>query len=223
MTINEFLVKRFQISYESAFASIREKRVVINGEVPVQKQVIKETDHIFFDDKEVQVPVIFQYIIYHKPRGVECTTNTAIEGNLYEALPAARGLYPVGRLDKESEGLLLLTNNGKWYQEIAGMFACKEKEYIVEVNKILSDKAIENLSLGVIIMGKQTLPAKVTKLDDYTFRITLIQGLNRQIRRMCYRIGYLVRSLKRVRIMSLELGDLKPGEYRHIDPGDIFR
>ena len=223
MTINEFLVKRFQVSYEKAFAWIQEKRIVINGHAPFQKQIIEETDHIFFDDQEVQSPVVYQYILYNKPRGVECTTNPDIEGNLYTSLPVSQGLYPVGRLDKDSEGLLLLTNDGKWYQEIVGMYASKEKEYIVQVNKALSDKALENLALGVIIMGKQTLPAKVTKMDEYTFRIILIQGLNRQIRRMCYRVGYLVTFLKRVRIMSLELGDLKPGEYKHIERDDVFR
>jgi 23S rRNA pseudouridine2604 synthase len=123
-------------------------------------------------------------------------------------------VYPVGRLDKESEGLLLLTNDGKLYKDIAHAEKIKEKEYVVEVDKELTTSAIEQLASGIVIMGKKTRPAKVRLITPTCFNIILTQGLNRQIRRMCHKLGYEVTSLKRIRITVILLEDLKPGEYR---------
>ncbi len=122
-------------------------------------------------------------------------------------------------MDKESEGLLLITNDGKFYREIAPPDKFKEKEYLVSVDKPLTDQAIQQLAEGVVIMGKKTRQANVFKVDDFNFKIILTQGLNRQIRRMCYKLGYEVLSLKRIRIALVELGDLKPSEFYQIDPG----
>ncbi|HWZ21593.1 MAG TPA: pseudouridine synthase, partial [Cytophagaceae bacterium] len=140
-----------------------------------------------------------------------------------EALPSLpKPFFPIGRLDKESEGLLLLTNDGHFYRQIAPPDAFKEKEYIVKVDKLLIDEAIQQLASGVIIMGQKTRAAEVFKVDNFTFRIILTQGLNRQIRRMCYKLGYEVVSLKRIRIMSIELGNLNPGEFYALDAATIL-
>lgn len=214
MNINEFLVKRFHISKEDASTMLQENRVRINDEKAVQRQDVVKTDLIEADGEILQQGIQHVYYAYYKPRGIECTLNTDIENNLRAALPFDEHVYPVGRLDKESEGLLLLTNDGKMYKNIALSDNFKEKEYLVEVDKELTDDAIDQLASGIVIMGQKTRPAQVTKVSDHSFRIVLTQGLNRQIRRMCYKLQYNVTLLKRIRITSILLEDLKPGEFR---------
>lgn len=222
MNINEFLVKRFHISKEAASTMLQENRVRINEEKAIQRQDVVKTDWIEADGKILQEGLQHVYYAYYKPRGIECTLNTDIENNLRAALPFEEHLYPVGRLDKESEGLLLLTNDGKTYKSIAQSDKFKEKEYLVEVDKALTDEAIEQLASGIVIMGQKTRPALVTKVTSHSFRIVLTQGLNRQIRRMCYKLQYNVTMLKRIRITSILLEDLKPGEFRVIQ-NDFFK
>ncbi len=214
MNINELLVKRFHISKEAAGQMLVDSRVFINAEKAIQRQEVLKTDAIVIDGTVIQEAVEHSYYAYYKPRGIECTLNPDIIDNLLAVLPFEEHLYPVGRLDKESEGLLLLTNDGKLYKNIAFAENFKEKEYIVAVDKTLTDEAIEKLASGIVIMGQKTRPAMVQQIDATTFSIILTQGLNRQIRRMCYKLDYEVTMLKRIRITTIELGDLKPGEYR---------
>jgi 23S rRNA pseudouridine2604 synthase len=216
MNINEFLVKRFHISKEKASTMLNENRVFINKQKAFQRQNVLKTDCVELDGTSLQKGIEHKYYAYYKPRGIECTLNAAISGNLLELLPFEEHLYPVGRLDKESEGLLLLTNDGKLYKDIAFSENLKEKEYLVEVDQEITDEAIARLSSGIVIMGQKTRPAIVTKVSSRSFRIILTQGLNRQIRRMCYKLDYNVTMLKRIRITSVWLGDLKPGEYREL-------
>lgn len=221
MNINEFLVKRFHISKEAAGNMLQENRVSINGQKALQRQNVLKIDLVEADGNILQQGVRHSYYAYYKPRGIECTLNPAIENNLCSVLTFKEHLYPVGRLDKESEGLLLLTNDGKLYKNIAFSENFKEKEYVVEVDQELSDEAIQHLAAGIVIMGQRTRPAKVSRISSHSFSIVLTQGLNRQIRRMCYKLNLNVTLLKRIRITSVLLGELKPGEYRKLDATEI--
>lgn len=202
---------------------VQENRVFINGIKAVQRQDVLKSDCIEANGKVLQAGLEHVYYAYYKPRGIECTLNAEIENNLLQVLPFDVHVYPVGRLDKESEGLLLLTNDGKIYKDIAFSENLKEKEYLVEVDKDLTEDAIEQLASGIVIMGQRTRPARVYKVSDRSFRIILTQGLNRQIRRMCYKLHYEVTMLKRIRITSIELNGLQPGEYREIPKGFFYK
>jgi 23S rRNA pseudouridine2604 synthase len=222
MKVNDFLVKHCRISKDRASEFIEQNRVRINERKAVQKQFIIETDLVELDGKTLQQPVVYKYYALYKPRGIECTLNPTIKNNLRNLIPFEGHFYPVGRLDKQSEGLLLLTNDGHLYQRIALSENFKEKEYEVEVDTELSDEAIQQLATGVLIMRiKKTRPAIVTRIHSHAFRIILTQGLNRQIRRMCHTIGLEVTSLKRVRISSVKLDNLQPGEYKELKAEEI--
>ncbi len=222
MTINEFLVRHLRISGKNALALIAARKVLINEVPAVQQQTISDTELICCEEKVLQTPYEYLYLVYYKPRGIECTMNREIAHNLADALPEYKDIFPVGRLDKDSEGLLILTNDGQLYKQIAPAEAMKEKEYLVTVDKILTEECLQKLSEGIVIMGKQTRPASVAQVDPCSFRMILTQGLNRQIRRMCYKLGYKVVMLKRIRILSLTLGELQPGEYRLIRKEQIL-
>lgn len=201
---------------------VQENRVFINGIKALQRQDVLKSDCIEANGELLQAGLKHVYYAYYKPRGIECTLNAEIENNLLQALPFDVHVYPVGRLDKESEGLLLLTNDGKIYKDIAFSENLKEKEYLVEVDKALTEDAIEQLASGIVIMGQRTRPAQVYKVSDRSFRIILTQGLNRQIRRMCYKLNYEVTMLKRIRITSIELNGLQPGEFREISKAFFY-
>jgi 23S rRNA pseudouridine2604 synthase len=222
VTIHQFLTKQLSCSTKKAISIILEKRVLINGVPAIQKQVISQEDTIVFDEKTIQEARPYFYYAYYKPRGVECTTDPEIENNLTNAVPIAGHFFPVGRLDKESEGLLILTNDGKFYRKIADSEAHKEKEYSVTVDKTLTEEAIQHLSDGVVIMGKKTRTCQVKKINETSFNIILTQGLNRQIRRMCHKLGYQVFFLKRIRIDALKLGNLNPGDLSEIKKDLVF-
>jgi 23S rRNA pseudouridine2604 synthase len=222
MTINEFLIKKLQVSGKTAISLIQEKKVYVNNSPATQQQPISKKDEITFEGKMLQASKEHFYLAYYKPRGIECTSNKEISQNLSEALPELPDFFPVGRLDKDSEGLLLLTNDGKLYRQIAPSEALKEKEYLVIVDKPLTEEAIQKMSSGMVIMGRTTRPCSVIPIDDFTFQIILTQGLNRQIRRMCYKLGYKVKVLKRTRIMSITLGKLLPGQYITLTKEDIL-
>ena len=149
MTINEFLIKKISFSTRDAISIIQQKRVIINKQCAIQKQQVSITDLILLDDKIIQQPHTYFYLVFYKPRGVECTMNKNIEHNLRDALPLLQtAFFPIGRLDKDSEGLLLLTNDGQYYNKIAPDGVFIEKEYIVKVDKLLTDEAIIQLSKG---------------------------------------------------------------------------
>jgi 23S rRNA pseudouridine2604 synthase len=212
-----FLVKRLNISNKNALALILEGKVLINDAFVFENIEISIEDKIVYAGEVLQEGKKFIYVAFYKPRGVETTLNTDIPHNLKDILPFEETLFPVGRLDKESEGLLLLTNNGRLFDKTLRSEHQTEKEYLVKVDKEITNDFILKMSSGITILGKTTLPCPVEKVGDYTFKIILVQGINRQIRRMCYKLGYEVLELKRVRIGNISLGDLAPNEYSFLN------
>ena len=208
-----FLVKRLSISNKNALTLILEGKILINGITVFENIEINSQDRIVFEGNILQEGKQLIYIAFYKPRGIETTLNTEIPDNLKDILPFEENLFPVGRLDKDSEGLLLLTNDGRLFDKTLRSEHQTEKEYLVKVDKVLDDDFVLRMSSGITILGKITLPCRVEKVDDFTFKIILIQGINRQIRRMCYKLGYEVLELKRIRIGDILLGNLEPGGF----------
>jgi 23S rRNA pseudouridine2604 synthase len=211
-----FLVKRLNISNKTALALILEGKILVNDVVVFENIEINIQEKIVCEGESLQVGKELIYIAFYKPRGIETTLNSEIPDNLKNILPFNESLFPVGRLDKESEGLLLLTNDGRLFDKTLRSEYQTEKEYLVKVDKEITEDFISEMSSGVMILGKITLPCVVEKVDDFTFRIILVQGINRQIRRMCYKLGYEVLELKRIGIGNILLGDLTPNEYRYL-------
>ncbi len=216
-----FLVKKLLISNKEAAVLIQNRAIKVNQVVVNQNIIIENHDKIEFENTILQIGFSLKYYAYYKPRGIETTMNEAIENNLKSTLKI-EGIFPIGRLDKASEGLLILTNDGTIYDKILRKEFEVEKEYIVEVDKIVDETFINNMSGGIEIMGKKTLPCFAQKESDFSFKIILIQGLNRQIRRMTYKLGYEVISLKRIRIGSINIKNLLPNEMNEIDKFDIL-
>jgi 23S rRNA pseudouridine2604 synthase len=210
------LVKKLQISNKEAFSLISDGKIRVNGLVCVENDVINEVDEVKYFENVLQIPKKYLYIAYYKPRGIETTMNVAIKDNLKEILPFDYEVFPVGRLDKASEGLLLLTNNGKIFDKTLKKEFAVEKEYIVTVGKVIQDEFLTKMASGVEIMTKTTLPCLIEKIGDFQFSIILKQGLNRQIRRMCYKLDYEVTNLVRIKIGNISLNDLQPNEYRFV-------
>jgi 23S rRNA pseudouridine2604 synthase len=161
------------------------------------------------------------YIALNKPRGITCTTERHVAGNIVDLVGHRERIFPIGRLDKDSEGLILLTNNGDIVNEILRVENGHEKEYLVTVERPVSATFLAMLAGGVKIGGEKTKPCVVTQTGPAAFRIVLTQGLNRQIRRMCSALGYRVQSLKRVRIMHIRLGTLESGRWRDLTDAEI--
>lgn len=216
-----FLVQKLRLSNKEATAVILAKRLLVNGQPAQLNQPLQPEDEVTLDGKVLKPAQQFHYLAYYKPRGIETTLNEAIPDNLTQALNFPERVYPIGRLDKDSEGLLLLTNDGSIFDKILHSEQKQEKEYVVRVDKPLTSDTIAALASGVEIMGKKTRPAQVMLLGEFTFNIILTQGVNRQIRRMCYKLGYEVLELKRVRIVHVKLGDLQIGEWRNLTTEDI--
>ena len=215
--INKFLSEAGYCSRRGADKLIEERRVTINGAVPEMGTKIGESDEVRVDgeliSKVKEKPV---YLAFHKPVGIVCTTDTRVEkDNIIEFIGYPKRIFPIGRLDKASEGLILLTNDGDIVNKILRARNNHEKEYIVTVNRPITRKFIQQLSNGVPILKTVTRKCKVEQISKFTFRIILTQGLNRQIRRMCDFFDYRVKKLKRVRIMNVEL-DLPVGNWRDL-------
>ena len=211
------LVKKLNISNAQAKEIILSKKVLVNTENVCDNIVILETDTVFYNNNIIRAEKKLIYVALYKPRGIECTLNEKIDQNLSTIINFNEKLFPVGRLDKESEGLLILTNDGYYFNKTINPASEVEKEYIVTVNKLITQEFIIEMSNGVEILGQITLLCKIEILDEFTFKIILVQGLNRQIRRMCFKLNYMVTSLKRVRIGNVHLENLQAGEYRTID------
>lgn len=210
------LVKRLQISNKNALALILEGKVLVNDTPVFENVVINPEDSVVYEEQVLKEGKQFLYIAYYKPRGIETTLNLEIEDNLKAILPFEEELFPVGRLDKESEGLLILTNDGRLFDKTLRSEHQTEKEYLVTVDKIIDEDFIQKMSEGITILGRKTLPCSVEKVNEFTFKIILIQGMNRQIRRMCYKLDYEVLKLVRVRIGEVKLEDLTSNEFRYL-------
>jgi 23S rRNA pseudouridine2604 synthase len=215
--LRTLVARHYNISNEAADLVIGEGRVRVNGAAASPAAKIEHYEEISIDGTIIREGVSFSYVKFYKPRGIECTLNPEIPDNLLTVFYWPKKLFPVGRLDKESEGLLLMTDDGSIFKDVAWTESNKEKEYLVAVDKIMDESFLTVMREGIVIMGKKTRPAKVIRLSDKVFWIILTQGLNRQIRRMCYKFGYGVTELRRIRIANVELGDLKSGEWMELD------
>lgn len=213
-----------ELSHDEAVKLIKEGRVKINGNIGTIADLVGVTDSVTLDGMEISAPVPLTYVLFNKPRGIECTMNENIPDNLLTVFNYPQRLFPVGRLDKESEGLLLMINDGKLYHRIAHADSRQEKEYYVEVHKPVTEKFLAAMRSGVKILNTITDPCEVFPVDgnEKAFRIILKQGMNRQIRRMSYNLGFSVHKLVRTRIMHLQLGELKSGEWRSLEESELF-
>jgi len=219
--LNKFISETGVCSRREADKWIEAGRVTCNGQPAVLGTQVSQGDEVRIDGELIGVKKQQVYIALNKPVGIICTTESHIADNIIDHVGFPERIFPVGRLDRDSEGLILLTNNGDIVNEILRSENNHEKEYVVTVDRPITDLALRMMADGVKIMGEVTKPSKVTRIDAQSFRIILTQGLNRQIRRMCSALGYKAQRLQRVRIMNVQLGTLKPGEWRHLTPGEL--
>ncbi len=215
--INKFLSEKGPYSRRGVDRLIEEKRITVNDKVVKLGTKVSLNDKIKIDGELVFKPKKKRkniYLLFNKPIGIECTTNQDVNNNIIDFIGYPSRLFPVGRLDKDSEGLIFLTNDGDIVNKVLRSERNNEKEYIVKVNKKITKEFINKMSRGVKIKNIQTKPCEIKKINNYTFEIILTQGLNRQIRKMCALFEYKVKSLVRTRIMDIKLGNLKVGKYR---------
>ncbi len=222
-TLDKVLMRELRLSRDEVALLLQQEQVFVNDCMATQAKLsLLYTDRIVVGR---DTPVVvrqgksLRYVLYHKSGGVECSLNPDLANSLFHVTDW-NDLYPVGRLDKESEGLVLMTNDGRLYKAITTHDTI-EKEYEVTVNRNISDEELQQLASGIEIMGSVTLPAIVKRCDDNKFRIILKEGRNRQIRRMCYKLKLEVEQLVRVRIYNLWLGELTSGEFRDATAEEI--
>ncbi len=219
--INKYLSEVGFCSRRKADDYISDGRVYINGKPALLGSKVNIEDEISVDGEVIQYKDKKKvYIAFNKPVGVECTGNHKVKDNIIDFINHKERLFTIGRIDKQSEGLILLTNDGDIVNNVLRAENRKEKEYIVTVNKKITTEFIDKMRKGVRIMGKMTRKCFVKKIHENRFKIILTQGMNRQIRRMCEVLGYRVTKLKRVRIMDIHL-DTKVGEYRNLNNEEI--
>ena len=225
--LNKFISEAGVASRRAADRMIEEGRVTINGKPAVVGDRVYEDDIVAVDGKRIAKEEEDIILVFNKPPGVTCTSNPEDKDNVIDYIGYPKRIYSIGRLDKDSQGLLLMTNNGELANRIMHARGEHEKEYIVTVDRTVTKDFVKRMSEGVPIMdGKVTRRCFVEKIDDETFRIILKQGINRQIRRMCEYFGYSVVRLERVRVMNIRLGKLKEGRYRNIskeEREELFR
>ena len=216
--INKYLSQAGICSRRQADTYVEEGRVEVDGEIAVSGTKVLPGQSVTFDGKPVKIQEDLIFLAFHKPRGIVCTASKEEKDNIIDYINYPTRIYPVGRLDKDSQGLILLTNDGEAANQIMKARNYHEKEYEVTVNKRITNEFIHNMRNPVPLdeINAVTRRCKVTKEGPDQFRIILTQGLNRQIRRMCEALGYRVTKLKRIRIMNIWLGDLKPGTYREV-------
>ena len=216
--INKFLSQAGFCSRREADKFILDERVTINGVVAKMGEKIDPNDDVSVDGERIsKKPNKKIYIILNKPKGIVCTTDSGVEkNNIIDYVNHPKRIFPIGRLDKTSEGLIFLTNDGDIVNKILRAKNKHEKEYHVTVDKPITHEFIQQMSKGVPILNTVTRPCEIKRIKDYEFKIILTQGLNRQIRRMCEYLGYRVKKLKRIRIMNIKL-DIPLGEWRYFN------
>ncbi len=223
--LNKYISDTGLCSRREADKLIEQNRVTINDKLPELGTKVNPGDKVKVDGKLIGAVAEDKsdrvYLVYNKPIGITCTTERHVKGNIVDAVGHKERIFPIGRLDKPSEGLILLTSDGDIVNKILRAENAHEKEYIVNVNQPISDRFIQKMSKGVPILGTVTKPCKVKARSKHQFSIILTQGLNRQIRRMCEFLGYEVTKLKRIRIMHFELGSLKPGQWRNVTEQEL--
>ena len=215
--INKYLSEVGYCSRRAADKLIEQGRVTINGQVPEMGTKISLGDMVMVDGKQIsessEKPV---YLAFNKPVGIVCTTDTRVEkNNIIDFINYPKRIFPIGRLDKPSEGLILLTDDGDIVNKILRSRNNHDKEYLVTVDQMITEEFLNKMSSGIPILKTVTKNCVVTKINDYEFKIILTQGLNRQIRRMCEYLDYRVKRLKRIRIMNIRL-DIAVGKWRNL-------
>ncbi len=224
MRLNKYLSESGACSRRQADALIAEGRVTVNGKRAAVGTQVAEGDDVRLDGERVGQarkktrPV---YIALNKPVGITCTTERHVAGNIVDFVNHPERVFPIGRLDKDSEGLILLTNDGDIVNEVLRAEHNHEKEYVVSVDHAITPDFVQRMAAGVRLSDATTKPCKVERLGPKVFRIVLTQGLNRQIRRMCEALGYTVETLRRVRIMHVKLGELPLGRWRQLSAQEI--
>lgn len=214
--LNKYLSDCGVCSRREADRLIEQGKVIVDGQPAVAGQKVLVSQQVLVDGQSVSREEERIVMLYHKPVGVECTANPDVRSNIIDAIGYEKRIYPIGRLDKNSEGLILLTNDGSLVNPMMKGASCHEKEYIVSVNKPITEAFVKKMSGGMYLeeLDRTTRPCEVEQTGKHTFRIVLTQGFNRQIRRMCKACGYSVSRLKRIRVMNFQLGRLKCGQYR---------
>ncbi|PZT56815.1 pseudouridine synthase [Paenibacillus silvae] len=223
MLINKYISETGYCSRRETTRRIAAGRITINGKVCVKGDTVQPGDVVLMDGESIpQRNPEAVYILLNKPVGIVCTAAEHVEGNIIQYVNYPARIFAVGRLDKTSEGLILLTNDGDIVNKMMRSEHNHEKEYIVTVDKPISDSFVQQMSAGVEILNVVTKPCEVKKENEKVFRIILTQGLNLQIRRMCKALGYRVLKLERVRIMNITLDEqLKLGEWRHLQKQEL--
>lgn len=219
--LNKYLSDAGFCSRRQADRLIEEGHVKVNNETALMGQKVNLLDKVTVDGKEVSREEEQIVIAFNKPVGVECTTDKNNPDNIVDYINYKKRIYPIGRLDKNSQGLILLTNDGALVNNILKASNYHEKEYVVTVDKPITEEFIKQMSKGVKILDQVTRPCVVKKVNKHTFNIILTQGLNRQIRRMCETLGFKVQKLKRVRIMGVHLDNLPIGNYRNLTNSEL--
>jgi len=226
--LNKYIAETGFCSRREADRLVAERRVTVNGAVAGVGTLVEPGDEVQVDGEPLRVRKAkpgkrrHVYIALNKPVGVTCTTEESVKGNIVDFVGHEQRIFPIGRLDKDSEGLILLTSNGDIVNQVLRKENRHEKEYLVAVNKPVTEEFLRRMARGGMwIHGQQTLPCRAYKHGPYGFRIVLTQGLNRQIRLMAAQFGYRVKQLRRIRIDNLKLGELKPGRWRNLTDAEL--
>lgn len=215
--INKYLADRGVCSRREADKLVADGRVTVDGIVAVMGQKVTGQEVIAVDGNQVMANKVSRvYLAYNKPVGIICSTDPKAKDNIVDAVGYPERVFNIGRLDVASSGLILMTNDGDIVNKILRAEGKHEKEYVVTVSKKITPDFLNNMRKGVLIDDEKTLPARIEQLSEYTFKIILVEGRNRQIRKMCEALGFVVQSLQRIRIMNIELNTLKTGEWRHL-------
>ncbi len=226
MRINKYIADTGYCSRRDADTLIESGRVTINGALAEIGSLFIEGDEVRVDGQILRARAkkggrAHVYIALHKPVGITCTTDETAAGNIVEFVGHEKRIFPIGRLDKDSEGLILLTSNGDIVNDILRAENHHEKEYLVAVNKAVTPEFLRGMASGVRIHGRMTLPCRTARIAKFGFKIVLTQGLNRQIRLMSAAFGYRVTQLRRVRISNIQLGALKVGRWRNLTDAEL--
>jgi 23S rRNA pseudouridine2604 synthase len=227
MRLNKHISDTGHCSRREADRLIAEGRVTLNGRRAGVGAVVAEGDAVHVDGQPLAQRTAkpgarrHVYIALNKPVGITCTTDPTVAGNIVDFVGHQQRIFPIGRLDKDSEGLILLTSNGDIVNLILRSEEKKEKEYLVGVNQAVTDEFLRGMARGVRLHGETTLPCKTRKIARYGFGIVLTQGLNRQIRLMAAAFGYRVTQLRRIRIANVKLGEIKPGRWRNLTEAEL--
>ncbi len=219
--LNKFISETGFCSRREADRLIDNGRVTINGKAPEMGTKVQPGDTVLVDGKPLNRKQKAIYIALNKPTGITCTTERDVPGNIVDFIGLKQRIFPIGRLDKPSDGLIFLTNDGDIVNKILRAGNNHEKEYVVRVDKPITKAFIDKMSCGVKILDTVTLPCKVSQETKYSFRIVLTQGLNRQIRRMCEALGYEVFKLRRVRIMNITIDGIPNGKWRYLTESEV--